>query len=333
MDAIVLVGGLGTRLRPLTWQRHKSLVPLCNRPAIDYLFDWLGRSGFQRIILALGQQNDDLAVACEGTRPGGLELRIVRERQRLESGGAIRNAVAEAQVRGRFAVVNGDVFVDFDFQDALRSHEAAKATLTLALSPVAEPWSFGVAAVDANSMITGFVEKPPRGTEPGNLVNAGVWIFEPGLVDEIPPGAVRVEETLFPSLVGRGRPVLGYQFDGLWADIGTPARYMEINTTLVERDPSCAVAASARIHAVAMVYGSSIGAGSSVGARSLIVDSIAWENVAVGEEVRVTGSIIANDAIIGPGAVLMGAVIGAGAMISAGSTLPAGSSVEPGAHV
>ena len=182
MDAIVLVGGQGTRLRPLTLTRHKSLVPLCNRPYMEYLLDWLEASGFQRTVLALGQQNEDFADAYPAGRRGGMEIAIVTERERLESGGAIRHAVRSAGIEGRFVVVNGDVFLDFDFAEALRAHEAANAELTLALYEVDDPSQFGVAVVDADGLVTGFVEKPPPGTEPGRLVNAGVWIFEPQLV-------------------------------------------------------------------------------------------------------------------------------------------------------
>ena len=333
MDAIVLVGGLGTRLRPLTWQRHKSLVPVVNRPAIDYLFDWLGRSGFERVVLALGLENEDLARAYEGTRPAGMKLVIVREHHRMESGGAIRHAVLEAGVEGRFTVVNGDVFVDFDFRACLERHLSAEADLTLALHPVSEPWSFGVAAVDGSGMVTGFVEKPPRGTEPSNLVNAGVWIFEPGLVDEIPPGAVRVEDTLFPSLVARRRRVLGYEFGGIWADIGTPARYLELNTALLDRSPEGALAEDVAVAPTATVTRSSLGTGSRVGERATVANSIAWEHVEIGEGAVVEGSILANDVQIGPGASISGAVIGAGASVGAGAHLPVGASVEPGVHV
>ncbi|MGH2634274.1 MAG: nucleotidyltransferase family protein, partial [Tepidiformaceae bacterium] len=114
MDAIILVGGQGTRLRPLTLTRHKSLVPLCNRTAIEYLFDWVRRAGFDRVVLALGQHNEDLAAAYPDGTYDGLPLVQVHETRRLESGGAIRHAVREASVHGRFAVLNGDVFIDFD---------------------------------------------------------------------------------------------------------------------------------------------------------------------------------------------------------------------------
>lgn len=186
MDAIILVGGQGTRLRPLTLTRHKSLVPVCNRPAIEHLFEWLASNGIDRVVLALGQANEDLAAAYPAGRHCGVEIVPVLETQRLESGGAIRNAVRACAIEGRFVVLNGDIFVDFDLRAALATHDAAGAVLTLALSEVADPSPFGVAVVDPKGVVIGFVEKPPLGTAPSHLVNAGVWIFEPGLVDEIP---------------------------------------------------------------------------------------------------------------------------------------------------
>ncbi|OAI43122.1 hypothetical protein AYO38_02815 [bacterium SCGC AG-212-C10] len=318
MDAIVLVGGQGTRLRPLTNSRHKSLVPVCNRPAIEYLFDWLRRSGFERVILALGQANEDLAAAYPTGSLEGIELLIIEERSRLESGGAIRNAVEVAGIEGRFAVLNGDVFVDFPFAHALEAHVAQGADLTIALAAVDDPWHFGVAAIDAAHLITGFVEKPPRGEEPSKLVNAGVWIFEPHIVAEIPPGAVRVEETLFPSLVGRGRPVLGYQFDGPWADIGTPARYLALNRLLIaehERDvrgDGCNVAADAT------VAQSALGANVTIGDGAVVEGSVLWDGVTIEAGARVVDCVLADGVTVGAGASLEDVVAGSRAQIAAG---------------
>ncbi|MCC6419261.1 MAG: NDP-sugar synthase [Gemmataceae bacterium] len=332
MDAIVLVGGQGTRLRPLTTTRHKSLVPVCNRPAIAYLFDWLGRSGFRRAVLALGQYNDDLAAAYPPGRYGALEIVTVIERERLESGGAIRNAVAAAGIEGRFAVLNGDVFVDFDFAAALAAHERCAADLTLALYAVDDPSAFGVAVVGSDDMVTGFVEKPPKGTAPSALVNAGVWIFEPHLVGEIPPGAVRVEETLFPSLVARRRRVLGFQFTGVWADIGTPARYLALNATLAERAGGVVVEGSAAIDERATTRAAAIGRDCRVAEGASVDRSILWENVTVGAGALVRGSILADGVVVGPRARVEGAVVGSGATIAAGAEVGPGTSVEAGAR-
>ncbi|MEP7215692.1 MAG: NDP-sugar synthase [Anaerolineaceae bacterium] len=331
MDAIVLVGGQGTRLRPLTFARHKSLVPVLNRPAIEYLFAWLRRSGFTRSVLAIGQDNDDLAEAYPSGDYDGLRIELIQETARLESGGAIRNAVQMAGIPGRFTVLNGDVFVDFDYADALAAHERVNADLTLALYPVPDPSSFGVAVVDRESLVTGFVEKPPPGTAPSNLINAGVWIFEPGLVDEIPPGPVRVEETLFPSLVARRRRVLGYEFSGIWADIGTPARYLALNRALLGDDRS-EIHETAVVGRGATVKSSSIGERSTVSGAHRVIGSVLWEDVVVAAEAVVTDSILADGVRIGPGAMVTGAVIGQGATVSDGAVVPAGTSIEAGAR-
>jgi len=329
MDAIVLVGGLGTRLRPLTHSRHKSLMPLCNRPAIEYLFTWLAESGIERAVLAIGQQNDDLAAAYPEGEHCGLDISHVLERSRLESGGAIRNAVQEANIEGRFLVLNGDIFAEFDLPAALKTHVDRNAELTMALYPVNDPSQFGVAAVDDNDLITGFVEKPPPGTAPSNLINAGVWIFEPQLVAEIPEGAVRVEETLFPSLVARGRNVLGHRFEGLWADIGTPQRYLDVGVALAGRPGAPAIDPEAAIASTATVSSSSIGAHTTLGPGAVVSASIVWEHVDIGKNANIEASVIADHVRIGDGAALHGVVAGKGATIPAGATVPAGTTIEP----
>ncbi len=328
MDAIVLVGGQGTRLRPLTATRHKSLVPLLNRPAIEYLFDWLARSGIERVVLALGQSNEDLAASYPAGRHGAIEIVPIVEKERLESGGAIRNAVRTAGIAGRFVVLNGDVYVDFDFRAAYRAHVGFGADLTLALHEEEDPSQFGVAVVDPEGLVTGFVEKPPRGEAPSRLVNAGVWIFEPGLVDEIPAGAVRVEETLFPSLVARRRRVLGYRFVGHWADLGTPQRYLALSRALLAGDND--IAMGANIAADADVAGSAVGPGSTVGSRARVTDSILWEGVTVGKGAVVERSILADGVIVGDGATAAGVVAGKGASIGAGAVVPQGTSIDAG---
>ena len=328
MDAIVLVGGQGTRLRPLTAARHKSLVPILNRPAIEYLFDWLERSGIDRVVLALGQSNEDLAATYPAGRRGAIEIVPIVEKERLESGGAIRHAVRTAGIEGRFVVLNGDVYVDFDFHAAFQAHVSFGADLTLALHEEEDPSQFGVAVLNAGGLVTGFVEKPPRGEAPSRLVNAGVWIFEPGLVDEIPPGAVRVEETLFPSLVARRRRVLGYRFEGHWADLGTPQRYLALNRGLLGGDN--AIAEGANIAADAEVAGSAVGAGSTVESCARVAGSILWEGVTVGTGAVVERSILADGVRVGDGATAIGVVAGRGASIGAGELVPEGTSIDPG---
>ena len=215
------------------------------------------RSGIRRVVLALGQNNEDLADGL----PAGPRTTASRSCSSSSANGwnpAARSATPfeTAGIAGRFVVVNGDVFVDFDFAPALEAHERARrGPHARALAEVDDPVQFGVAAVDEHELVTGFVEKPPPGTEPSNLVNAGVWIFEPGLVDEIPPGAVRVEETLFPSLVARRRTVLGYRFAGTLGRHRHPARYLALSKALLASAANGSRPASACFTATANVTG------------------------------------------------------------------------------
>ena len=330
MDAIILVGGQGARLRPLTLTRHKSLIPVANRPALDHLLDWLTGHGVERAVLAMGQRQDDLVEAYPEGERGSLTIAHVVERERLESGGAIRNAVRAAEVEGRFLVLNGDVYVDFDLGAALEAHERAAARLTLALCQVANPSAFGVAVLDGDARITGFVEKPPPGTAPSDLVNAGVWVFEPDLVGEIPPGAVRVEETLFPSLVGRGENVLGHHFEGLWADLGTPGRYLELSQALIRQAGAPLLANGALVAEDASVEGTALAANSVVSAGASVTGSVLWEDVRVESGAQVRDSVIADGVTIGAEAVVRGAVLGRGASVAAGVRLRPGEILEPG---
>jgi mannose-1-phosphate guanylyltransferase len=234
-------------------------------------------------------------------------------------------------VEGRFAVVNGDVMLDFDFRKALAAHEAARAELTLALYEMSDVSQFGVAVTNADGMVIGFVEKPPLGTEPSTLVNAGAWIFEPQLIDDIPPGPVRVEETLFPSLVGRGRRVLGYRFEGLWADVGTAARYLAVNQAMLALGRDC-VAENTTVASGATIESSCVGQGTSIGRGAKVRGSVLWENVTVGEGAVVEDSILADGVVVGAGATLRGTVAGRNAHIGPQTMTPPGTSIEPGAR-
>jgi mannose-1-phosphate guanylyltransferase len=331
MDAIVLVGGQGTRLRPLTAARHKSLVPICNRPAIDYLFSWLRESGIRRVVLALGLANEDLAEAYPAGNRDGMEFVTIFEKQRLESGGAIRYAVEQAGITGRFLVLNGDVYMEFDFRQALAAHESAGALVTLALSPVEDPSQFGVAVMDDAGWIRGFHEKPPLGQAPSNLVNAGAWIFEPAAVGMIPAGAVRVEETLFPSLAERGR-LFGHVFEGPWEDIGTPQRYLALNQLLAARSEST-IATGCIVEPTAVFIASSLGPGSVVGQRTVVEGSILWERVTISDDVSVRNSILADGVTVEAGATIERAVVGHGATICAGAVVSPGTIIQPGSRV
>lgn len=324
MDAIILVGGQGTRLRPLTARRHKSLFPIGDKRAFDFLLDWAREYGIERAVLALGQNNEDLPAAYADGNHNGLPITVVTETEPLQSGGAIKFAAEQANVEGRFLALNGDIFHELALDEMVRRHEESGAELSISLHEEEDARQYGVAQLDGEGLITHFVEKSPN--PPSRLVNAGAWIFEPHLVDEI-PGPVRVEETLFPQMVDAGRRVRGHRFHGLWADIGTPERYYELVMKLVERGLNVSVAGLS-IGRGASLVGSTAGPGCRLGAGAEVESSILWEDVDVGPDARIRASVIADNVTIGAGAVLEDCVVGPGATVAAGASVPAGTVIE-----
>jgi mannose-1-phosphate guanylyltransferase len=314
MDAIVLAGGEGTRLRPLTEQRPKGLVPILGRPLLDLLLDHLRGCGVARVVLALsrGPTSATIVDAFTGAQAvSGLELRFAFEDMPLGSGGAIANAATLLGVTSDpILVCNGDLVTDLDLSAMLAAHRAQGAELTIALCEVDEPSRFGVAALDAAGRVTTFVEKPARGTEPSNLANAGFWLLSGSLIASMDGRAFnRVEDVLFPDLVNASRAVFGWRHSGYWRDIGTPEAYREAVMDALDRsttemgslpwlDPSASVEAGASVRR------SAIGARSIVEAGAAVLDSVLWEDVRVGLGARVARSVLGTGFEVPAGAVI-----------------------------
>ena len=327
MDAIVLAGGEGTRLRPLTEQRPKGLAPILGRPLLGLLLDQLSRHGVERVVLALTRGPGSAAIvdALEddptlgGTRSrnsSGIELRFAFEETPLGSGGAIANAAALlGDTSNPVLICNGDLVSDLDLRAMLASHLEQQSELTIALCEVAEPSRFGVAALDAAGRITTFVEKPPAGTEPSNLANAGFWLFSNSLIAAMDGRAFnRVEDVLFPDLVKAGRAVLGWRHRGYWRDVGTPEAYREAVMDALDRGNPQAAAMnwldpSAQIEAGATVDHSAIEARSTIEAGASVRDSVLWEDVRVGAGARVTRSVLGSGFDVPAGAVIVDACL------------------------
>ncbi|MEX2375010.1 MAG: nucleotidyltransferase family protein, partial [Dehalococcoidia bacterium] len=234
MRAIVLVGGEGTRLRPLTWRTPKALVPILGRPLLDHLLLHLRAHGVDRVTLAMTQRNTAIREAFGTGERLGLTIDYAYEDTPLGSGGAI-GAVARAwRADGwqdeTFAVINGDVITDLDISAMLFKHQSQNATLSIALHEVEDPSPFGVVAINDDGRIHRFVEKPPAHLAPSRLINAGTWLFEPELIDLLDPSSFnRVEDGLFPSLCDSGDAVFGFSEPCYWADVGNPAALLRVN--------------------------------------------------------------------------------------------------------
>ncbi len=348
MRAIVLAGGEGTRMRPLTRRTPKPLVPLLNRPLLDHLLLHLRAHGFDQITLALTQRAEAIQRSFGSGERLGLDLEYAYEDTPLGSGGAIA-LIAGAGTSDAwdetFLVCNGDIITDLDLSAMLEAHRARQAELSISLFEVEDPSSFGVADLDDTGRIRRFVEKPPREEAPSNSINSGAWIFEPSLLADMDASRFnRVEDELFPTVCAAGRPVYGFRHAGYWADVGNPASLLRVNLDLVRgaipswlsvpspagavlRGDDVAIAASARVEGPAI-----IGSRSRIAERATVTSSTLWEDVTIGADALVRGSTIASGVVVGAGAQIIDCVIAHDATIEAGARLT-GAAIEPATNV
>lgn len=336
MQALVLAGGEGTRLRPLTLTTPKPVLPLAGRPFLTFMLDWLHRHGVDEAILSLGFLSDAVHEVL-GDIQSGMRLRYVREDDPLGTAGPVRLAADEGLLDDRFLVVNGDVLTDMDLTAEIAEHERTGAAATLALIEVDHVSSYGVVPTNENGEVEAFLEKS-EGPAPTNRINAGAYVLEKSVTELIAPGrAVSFEREVFPQLVGNG--LYGWAADAYWIDIGTPERYLEatwdllagrVESTLPERDETGSL-----IYGGSVTMGAHIGPQTvlgphcSVGTDAAVERSVLHERVLVGADAVIRESIIGSGARVGEGATMQAAVIGAGAQIEAGAVLEPGARIQP----
>jgi mannose-1-phosphate guanylyltransferase len=321
MRAVVLVGGFGTRLRPLTDSVPKSMLPVAHIPLIARLVGGLERGGVDAVTLALGFRPEPFVAAFPDARCGGVALDYAVEPEPLDTAGAIRFAADHAGIDDTFVVVNGDVLTDLDLGRLLATHQARDAEATIHLIAVDDPSAFGVAELDDSGRILAFVEKPARGTEPSNLINAGTYVLEPSILDLIEPGRpVSVERDTFPRLVARGR-MHGVATDDYWIDAGRPELYLRANIDLINGRrgaPVEAVDPAASVGPDVTLDEAVIGAGAVVNRGATVVRSVLLPGATVGAEAVVEESIVMGS--VGDRARAVRAVVGAGAIIADGES-------------
>ncbi len=361
MHAVILAGGAGTRLRPLTYARRKELVPLLDRPLLEYRFINLRDHGVTDIVMACSQGAHEIEAHFGDGASLGVNLRYSYEDRPLGSGRAVKEAARTVGASGTIVVCNGDILTNVELGAMIDRHRATGATLSISLSPVDDPWHFGVVEVDDQLGISRFIEKPPQGEEPSNLINAGTWLWEPEVLDRIPAddSAIRdgfSERVLFPGIIDDGLHVQGFLED-LWVDVGAPDRYFRATALLLERTAAqlgatvivrdgasiaddadvrglVFVGAGARIEPGARVVGPAVlGEGAVVGANATVEGSVLWEQASVGASAVVLDSIIAAGVVIGAHARIDGAILADGVKIAANLQLPSGEFVMPGKEV
>ena len=331
MLAIILVGGKGTRLRPLTYETPKQMLPLVGVPMIEGVFASLAAHGVTEAVLSLGYLPDRFTEAYPDNVIAGLPVRYAVESAPLDTAGAIRFAAESAGVRDTFLVVNGDIVSDLDVSALVAFHRERAASATIALHPVKDPSHFGVVPTDGDGRVLAFVEKPPADEAPTNMINAGYYVFEPRALDHVAPDRpVSVERETFPALAAEGS-LYALGDDAYWLDTGTPHAYLTANIDVLTgrraaRPPGVVEQAwchpSATVDASATVRRSVVDHECVVGADVLIEDSVLLPGAVVQSGCVVRWSIIGPEAVVGSGSTLgPTCVVGAKEHVAAESQL------------
>jgi mannose-1-phosphate guanylyltransferase len=321
VKAVVLVGGEGTRLRPLTLTTPKQMLPVAGRPMIERVVTHLARHGVDEVVLSLGYRPDAFLAAYPDGRCAGVRLVYAVEAEPLDTAGAVAFAARHAGIADRFVAVNGDVVTDMDLSALVAFHCERGAVATISLTPVLEPSRYGVVTTDDHGKVVAFVEKPPPGQAPTNLINAGTYVLEAEALDRIPAGRpVSIERETFPGLVADGS-LYALASDASWVDAGTPATYLEVNLAVAARE-EVEVDASARIDPATRVVRAVIGPGVVVEAGAVVEGSVLQAGARIGRGAVVRDSIVGRNVIVGAGATVEGlTMIGDGTVIDPGVRL------------
>jgi mannose-1-phosphate guanylyltransferase len=341
VQALVLAGGEGTRLRPLTYTTPKPVLPLAGRPFLSFMLDWARLHGVDEVILSCGFLSDDVRRVL-GDIYDGMRLRYVIEEEPLGTAGPVRLAYDQGVLEERLLVLNGDVLTDIDLTAELAQHERTGADVTLALYAVEDTSAYGVVPTDDEGRVEAFLEKPQD--PPTNRINAGAYVVERTVVGErIPAGRpVSFEREVFPGLVGEG--LYGYPAAGYWIDIGTPERYLEATwdllaghprSTLPPRDETGSLVSEDCLVSGAHVGPQTVlGRNCSVGTDARVERSVLHDRVLVGADAAVVESVLAERVRVGERARIdPGAVVGAGASIGEGAAVGERARLDPGTRV
>jgi mannose-1-phosphate guanylyltransferase len=356
---VILVGGQGTRLRPLTSTIPKPVVQLVDRPFIHYMLQWLRAQGIEDVIISCGFLADSVREVLGDGSGLGIRLRYVEEPEPRGTAGALK--LAEPMLEERFLMLNGDVLTDIDLRAQIAQHERTGARATLALVPVDDPSAYGVVILEEDGSVREFVEKPGPGEVDSNLISAGAYVLEREILEMVAPDRnVSIEREVWPRLVGDG--LYGFASQSYWLDIGTPARYLQGTFDIIEGNvetavrerlgggwlavdesaelngrviPPAVVERGARVAAGAHV-GSLVvlGAGVSVGAGSVVERAVILEGSEIGEGCELRNCILAAGCRVGDGTKITGgAVLGEGVIVGARNVITRGARIFPGVRL
>lgn len=316
MDAVILVGGFGTRLRPLTLSVPKPLLPVGNVPIVERILASLEQAGVTRAVLALGFKPEPFLAAFPDGRCGGVKLEYAVEPHPLDTAGAIAFAARHAGISSTFVVANGDILTSLDVSRVVDFHRSSGAEGTLHLVPVDDPSQFGVVETDANGRVLRFVEKPAPGETTSRSVNAGTYVLEPSVIERVPVGGkLSIERVVFPEMVASAS-LYAMSTNDSWIDTGRPETFLAANLALVDASGSSVVHPSAIVGAGAVVERSVIGANARVGAGSRVVGSVVFPAAVIDDDADIESALVMGR--IGRGAVARDVVVGEDGVIDAG---------------
>lgn len=315
LKAVILAGGFGTRLRPLSCSRPKILFPIANKPLLQWTFERLARNNIHDVTMAVFYQTE-VYIKHHRVPRSGVHVTYSHDplRKPLGTGGSIKKAEKRIGHDGPFIVLNGDIFADVDYARLLQAHQEKKAVATIAVRSVENPSRYGVAELAEDNRIIRFVEKPQLGTATTNLINAGVYVFSPEIFNHIPGGrAVSIEHEVFPKLAEEGT-LYGHVFNGLWMDIGKPEDYLEINRKMLTAVPDQQKSKLGKNVEVRKPV--AIDRNVRIGEKSVLGPyTVVGKDVIIGKSVHIQDSIIFSGTVVSDFSSIHGAIIGEGVTI------------------
>jgi mannose-1-phosphate guanylyltransferase len=353
---VILVGGEGTRLRPLTSTVPKPVVPLVDRPFISYMLEWLREHGVDDVVMSCGFLATSVRNVLGDGSGVGVRLRFIEEPDPRGTAGAVK--LAAPMLDERFLMLNGDVLTDIDLTAQIAQHEQTGARATLALVPVSDPTAYGVVVLREDRSVSDFVEKPGSDNVGSNLISAGAYVLEREILDLVAPDRnVSIEREVWPLLVGEG--LYGFPSEGYWLDIGTPQRYLQGTFDIIEGNVHTAVRERLgsdwlALHESAQVLGrvvppaviergvhvaegalvgslAVLGADVSIGAGTTVERSVILNGTVIGEGCRLRDCIVAAGCRVGPRTTITGgAVLGEGVTVGADNVVTRGARIFPG---
>jgi len=327
MKGLLLIGGFGTRMRPFSLTTPKALLPVVNIPFIKYQFHLLKKYNVNEVILGAGYKGEEFKKIIDIAKKMGLKSYLSYESKPLGTAGGIRNAYKFLKGKEPFFVFNGDILADFNLEKILNFHKEKNAYVTIGLVKVDNPSAFGLVITDENGKITKFIEKPKLEEIISDTINAGVYVFQPEVLEEIPPGKnVSVEKETFPQILQKGKEMFGYVHYGYWLDVGTIDKFKKANFDVLDGKISLAYKGSERnieVDSSSSVPGNVLAEGKLIVGKNVMIKEglevkgkvIIGDGCFIGDNCKIENSIIFRKSVIGNNCKIKDCIIGSEVII------------------